>query len=206
MLRVGMGKISVLSERAPPALCQQEPEKSHRASWLAGRVLLSTLLSPTCVPAIIYGPNGKPYFEENIPLWFNISHSGDDIAIVVSDEGDVGCDLEVIRPRKNVQRIAHAVFRETEQKQLASANEAQQSSLFWRIWTRKEAILKQCGGNVWQMNTLDSHEGLFISQFCLADSLVLAVCTALPHHLTPRDFTFSGYNLRLPTDKIIRLE
>ncbi|VTP17483.1 4'-phosphopantetheinyl transferase sfp [Phytobacter ursingii] len=206
MLRVGLGKISVLSEMAPPAVRQLEPEKSHRASWLAGRVLLSTLLSPACVPVIIYGPHGKPYFEENIPLWFNISHSGDDIAIVVSDEGEVGCDLEVIRPRKNVQRIAHAVFSEAEQKQLASANEAQQSSIFWRIWTRKEALLKQCGGNVWQMNTLDSHEGLFISQFCPADSLVLAVCTAFPHHLTPQDFTFSGYHSRPPTDKIIRLQ
>ena len=50
MLRVGMGKVSVLSEMAPSALRQQLPERSHRASWLAGRVLLSTLLSPACVP------------------------------------------------------------------------------------------------------------------------------------------------------------
>jgi 4'-phosphopantetheinyl transferase len=129
--------------------------------------------------------------EENIPLWFNISHSGDDIAIVVSDEGEVGCDLEVIRPRKNVQRIAHAMFTDAEQQELASADEAQQSCIFWRIWTRKEAILKQCGSSVWQMNTLDSHEGFFISQFCLADSLVLAVCTA-PCTSSPPRFLLSG--------------
>ena len=207
MLRVGMGKVSVLSEMAPSVLRQQVPERTHRASWLAGRVLLSTLLSPACVPVIVYGRNGKPYFEENIPLWFNISHSGDDIAIVVSDEGEVGCDLEVIRPRNNVQRIAHAMFTDAEQQELASADEAQQSCIFWRIWTRKEAILKQCGSSVWQMNTLDSHEGFFISQFCLADSLVLAVCTAHPHQLTPRDFSVPGYiDALLPTDKIIRLQ
>lgn len=205
MLRVGVGKISVLSEMASPALRQQEPEKSQRASWLAGRVLLSTMLSPAPVPAIVYGPNGKPHFKNDIPLWFNISHSGDDIALVISDEGEVGCDLEVIRPRNNVPRIARAVFSDAEQQQLALADEEEQSSAFWRIWTRKEALLKQSGSSVWQMKTLDNREGLFISQFCLADSLILAICTPFPHLLTARDFSFPGYDAPLAAEKIVRL-
>lgn len=209
MLRVGVGKISALSDMASPALRQQEPEKSQRASWLAGRVLLSAMLSPAAVPKIVYGPNGKPHFEDDIPLWFNISHSGDDIALVVSDEGEVGCDLEVIRPRNNVQRIARAVFSDAEQQQLALVDEEQQSSAFWRIWTRKEALLKQSGSSVWQMKTLDSRldnsEGLFISQYCLADSLILAICTPFPHPLTARDFSFPGYDAPLAAENIIRL-
>lgn len=205
MLHVGVGKISVLCEMASPALRQQEPEKANRASWLAGRVLLNMMTSPNPVPAIVYGPNGKPHFEAAIPLWFNISHSGDDIALVISDEGEVGCDLEAIRPRNNMQRIARAVFSDTEQQQLASAGEDKQPSAFWRIWTRKESILKQSGSSVWQMKTLNNSEGLFISQYCLADALILAICTPNPHSLTARDFSFPGYDAPLAAEKIVHL-
>lgn len=43
----------------------------------------------------------KPAFSADTPLWFNLSHSGDDIVpLLLSDEGEVGCDIEVIRPRR----------------------------------------------------------------------------------------------------------
>ncbi len=62
------------------------------------------------LPEIIYGEQGKPAFAPEMPLWFNLSHSGDDIALLLSDEGEVGCDIEVIRPRANWRWLANAVF------------------------------------------------------------------------------------------------
>ncbi|KJG34986.1 hypothetical protein UA70_15600 [Raoultella planticola] len=57
------------------------------------------------LPEIIYAEHGKPGFSGETGLWFNLSHSGDDIALLFSDEGEVGCDIEVIRPRPNWRRL-----------------------------------------------------------------------------------------------------
>lgn len=97
MYRIVLGKVSVLSAGAlPRALYEQAPQGARRTRWLAGRVLLSHALSP--LPDIVYGEQGKPAFSGDTPLWFNLSHSGDDIALLLSDEGEVGCDIEVVRP------------------------------------------------------------------------------------------------------------
>lgn len=96
MYRIVLGKVSTLSAGTlPPALFEQAPQGARRERWLAGRVLLSHTLSP--LPDIIYGEQGKPAFTAGTPLWFNLSHSGDDIALLLSDEGEVGCDIEVVR-------------------------------------------------------------------------------------------------------------
>ena len=99
---------------------------------------------------------GKPAFANGHPLWFNLSHSGDDIALLISDEGEVGCDIEVIRPRENWQALANAVFSLTEHDELEREAPEEQLSAFWRIWTRKEAIVKQRGGSAWQIVSIDS--------------------------------------------------
>lgn len=180
MYRLLLGKVSLLSAGAlPPALTAQAPSGPRRSRWLAGRVLLSHALSP--LPDIVYGEQGKPMFPATTPLWFNLSHSGDNIALCLSDEGDVGCDIEVIRPRKNWPALVETLFSPTEQRQVARAPAEHQLALFWQIWTRKEAIIKQRGDSVWQMAHVDSNrcEGLFVADRQL-DDLSIAVCTPTP--------------------------
>lgn len=109
MYRIVLGKVSTLSAAAlPSALIEQAPQGARRARWLAGRALLSHALSP--LPEIVYGEQGKPAFSPETALWFNLSHSGDDIVLLLSDEGEVGCDIEVIRPRAQWRSLANAVF------------------------------------------------------------------------------------------------
>ncbi len=36
----------------------------------------------------------------------------------------------------------------------------QQLEMFWRIWTRKEAIVKQRGGSAWQIVSVRQHLSL----------------------------------------------
>lgn len=86
-------------------------------------------------------------FSAGTPLWFNLSHSGDTIALLLSDEGEVGCDIEVIRPRDNWRSLANAVFSLGEHAEMEAERPEQQLAAFWRIWTRKEAIVKQRGGS-----------------------------------------------------------
>ena len=182
MYQFVLGKISTLSaDPLASTLADMAPQGARYASWLAGRTLLARTLSPSPLPEIIYGEQGKPAFANGHPLWFNLSHSGDDIAMLISDEGEVGCDIEVIRPREN-----------TEHDELEREAPEEQLSAFWRIWTRKEAIVKQRGGSAWQIVSIDSTaQSLPVSQLRFG-SLSLAVCTPTPFTLTAESVTYSG--------------
>ncbi|HEP1897236.1 TPA: 4'-phosphopantetheinyl transferase AcpT [Kluyvera cryocrescens] len=180
MYQLFLGYVSQLSgAELPPAVARRAPTGPNRANWLAGRVMLHQVISP--LPDMVYGAQGKPAFTAGTPLWFNLSHSGDYIALFLSDEGDVGCDIEVIRPRKNWPALVETLFSPTEQRQVASAPAEHQLALFWQIWTRKEAIIKQRGDSVWQMAHVDSNrcEGPFVADRQL-DGLSIAVCTPTP--------------------------
>ncbi|CBG91021.1 4'-phosphopantetheinyl transferase AcpT [Citrobacter rodentium] len=183
MYRIVLGKVSTLSAGAlPSALSEQAPQGARRARWLAGRVLLSHFLSP--LPAIVYGEQGKPAFAAEHALWFNLSHSGDHIALLLSDEGEVGCDIEAIRPRANWRSLANAVFSLGEHAEIEAEPAERQLAAFWRIWTRKEAIVKQRGGSAWQIVSVDSTLASSLSlSHCQLDNLSLAVCTPTPFTL-----------------------
>lgn len=53
----------------------------------------------------------------------------------------------------------------------------QQLEMFWRIWTRKEAIVKQRGGSARQIVSVDStyHSSLSVSH-CQLENLSTAIC------------------------------
>lgn len=185
MYQVFLGKISSLSiDPWAEALSALAPQDARRPRWLAGRCLLSRLLAPEPLPEIIYTEQGKPGFASGYPLWFSFSHCEDDIALIVSDEGEVGCSLKQIRPLDNWRTLANAVFSTAEHQELENADDA--LTAFWRIWTRKGAILKQRGAQSWQMVSIDSaaRQHPPVSQ-CQVDTLALAVCTATPFELTP---------------------
>lgn len=183
MYRLILGKVSALSAgELPSALIECAPQGARRASWLAGRVLLSHIRSP--LPDISYGEQGKPAFASNIPLWFNLSHSEDDIALLVSDEGEVGCDIEVIRPRANWRALATELFSPAEQAEIETEHPNQQLAAFWRVWTCKEAIVKQRGGSAWQIASIDSTAFSTLSvSHCQTGNLSLALCTPTPFML-----------------------
>jgi phosphopantetheinyl transferase len=73
---------------------------------------------------------------------FNLSHSGDAIALAVSD-ADIGVDIEGLRPLRNADGLARHVLHPRELAWL----DAQPARLpaFFRLWTLKEALLKAAG-------------------------------------------------------------
>ena len=83
---------------------------------------------------IIYNKDGKPYIKGN-KLYFNISHSHNITALVVSDK-EVGIDIEKITYHKNV--INHA-FTDNEKKLCHNHKD------FTIIWIKKESYLKYMG-------------------------------------------------------------
>ena len=186
MYQFVLGKISTLNaDPYASALSDIAPQGARRVRWLAGRTLLTRALSPAPLPEMVFGEQGKPAFADDRPLWFNLSHSGDDIALLLSDEGEVGCDIEVIRPRDNWLALANAVFSVAEHHELEQETPEEKLAAFWRIWTRKEAIVKQRGGSAWQIVSIDSaaKQSHPVSHIRFG-SLSLAVCTPTPFELT----------------------
>lgn len=91
---------------------------------------------------IIKGEYGKPALAERPDIHYNISHSDGIAACMVSDY-ECGIDCEKVRAlRPNVMK---RVFSENEKKMMEEAPESERDTLFFRLWTLKEAFVKTIG-------------------------------------------------------------
>ena len=92
------------------------------------------------------GPQGKPKLaDEDARLHFNLSHSGDLALIALSQAFEVGVDVEHIRPIRNLAKLAERFFTPSEASALAATPEADRTTALFRVWTRKESVLKATG-------------------------------------------------------------
>ncbi len=81
--------------------------------------------------------------------------------------------------------LAENLFSAQEQGEIAAEAPGQQLAAFWRIWTLKEAIIKQRGASAWQMARIDSTAPTTLSVSTLqAGELALAVGTPTPFELS----------------------
>jgi 4'-phosphopantetheinyl transferase len=83
---------------------------------------------------------GKPFIE-NSHFYFNISHSGEYIVCAISDESEVGIDIQI---HKNLNiKPYQRHFTENEWQRLITFDD--NSKAFCRLWSQKEAIMKADG-------------------------------------------------------------
>ena len=120
-----------------------------RVQFIVGRarmrqVLAGYLAVPPEALRFGYGDRGKPMLSHCASApFFNLSHSGDFAALAVAHCGDVGIDVEQIRPVGS--EIAQRFFTEGEKAILARLSGSEWRQAFYRCWTRKEAVLKANG-------------------------------------------------------------
>ena len=89
--------------------------------------------------------NGKPALVDAHPLAFSTSHS-DGLAIVaVVTQGEVGVDIERVRPMPDALAMARRFFTAREYEHLRSVPASTRSDAFLRLWTAKEAHVKLLG-------------------------------------------------------------
>lgn len=88
-----------------------------------------------------FSPHGKPYWAENSEFHFNLSHSGNMIAIALSNV-PVGIDIEGIDCPD--LRVAKRFFSKDEQEYVFSKAQ-ERVQRFYEIWTKKEAYTKYLG-------------------------------------------------------------
>lgn len=122
----------------------------------AMRLILANYLS--IHPAAIQfaqGEKGKPFLalqNEATPLYFNLSHSHDCALCAVTRMGDVGIDIEYMRPDIDPLALVNRFFSSFEREAFARLPAHENiNHAFFRAWTRKEAILKALGTGISQL-------------------------------------------------------
>ena len=95
------------------------------------------------------GPTGKPALsdEQSLPhsLRFNLSHSHGRILVAVAKHLEVGADLEQIREKVEVRKLADRFYAPSEREKVAALSGLDRAHRFYRYWVAKEAVLKGQG-------------------------------------------------------------
>lgn len=104
---------------------------------------------------IIYNEYNKPYLINN-KIYFNISHSYDIIAIIISDK-ECGIDIEYIDESREIDKVISKIFSKPELFQYQNTND--KITYFYEIWTKKEAYFKMLGTGI-QLKRLNCERDL----------------------------------------------
>ena len=149
-------------EASPDAVTPAEESRARRMGsprrrreFLVGRGALRRVLAgalgidPLVVP-IREGAHGKPHLVPRGPglpaIGFNLSHSGDRFIVALALGLDPGVDVELVRPRRSLDLLARHCFSPAEQR--AVAGDPDPMHAFYRVWSRKEAVIKADGRGV----------------------------------------------------------
>jgi 4'-phosphopantetheinyl transferase len=93
--------------------------------------------------------NGKPYLANSpLPLQFNLSHSHGVAVLAVGLQHALGVDIESLARKRSQRAIAERYFHPQEIAQLKPLNYAEHSTLFFQLWTLKEAFFKATGEGI----------------------------------------------------------
>ena len=141
-----------MDERARAARFHFEKDRRHFIVARGGlRKLLGGYLG--IAPAIIrfdYADHGKPSLADEIlpqltPLRFNLAHSGGLAVYAFTGLGEIGVDLEQIKPEFTGNDIARRFFSAAEVASLDQLAPEARALAFFTCWTRKEAFIKANG-------------------------------------------------------------
>jgi 4'-phosphopantetheinyl transferase len=93
--------------------------------------------------------HGKPFAHmggrASSPVNFNLSHSDELAAIAIARDPRVGIDIECHREINDALALAKEIFTPDEQTMLAAMSPPHQRNEFFRLWARKEAVIKGLG-------------------------------------------------------------
>jgi 4'-phosphopantetheinyl transferase len=143
----GLSELLADDERARAGRYRVEPA---RTQFVITRALLRTLLAgylgaePAEI-AFAHGPHGKPALAGRASLHFNVSHTHGAALFAFTTRGEVGVDVEQVRPRINHLELADRFFAPAESAALRALGPAEGLQAFYNAWTRKEAFLKATG-------------------------------------------------------------
>lgn len=123
----------------------------HRTRFIAARSMLRVIISQylNIIPEDIiftYDENEKPSLNTPNPLQlqFNLSHSENFAVYAITSEHAIGVDIEKVQDHFNLA-VAKRYFTQQENTNLLNLSSQEQITTFYRIWARKEALIKAIG-------------------------------------------------------------
>ena len=134
------------------ARCDRFASPLSAATYMTARAGLRFLLSryldqPVRSFAIKIEANGKPFVDNSLSLYFNVSHSAH--MIVVAFAGcPLGVDIEQLERNVDFAAVLRRFFSPTEQASCLQHQQVDPQKTFFRGWTRKEAVLKATGEGI----------------------------------------------------------
>lgn len=149
--------VAAVTELAPGYLNGEEQQRAarfldprHGDRFTRIRSTLRALLAHYlhCAPqdvALSYTRHGKPVLRDLAIPHFNLSHSRSLAAFVFGLDGPLGVDIEYVRPQKNLTGMLRHIASPREQAQLTALPAPAAQQAFYRLWTRKEALIKGIG-------------------------------------------------------------
>lgn len=144
-----MEQSAVLSG-AEQAAAAQYKHAGARACYQAGHTALRLLLARYLHVraeelSFVCGEHGKPSLSNQNSVHFNISHSGDWIALAFARHTPIGVDIEHARDTRRTDLIVRRFFHPQEAAAYASLPEPEKQRFFYERWTAREAALKALG-------------------------------------------------------------
>jgi 4'-phosphopantetheinyl transferase len=152
------GDVSALGE------CLSEDERARAARvvsprdrdrFVTSRAFLRHVLgrATACAPAdvrFVYGAHGKPSLDATAEgIQFNLAHSEAlAVCVVARGCGDVGVDVEHVRPLNDLDGLVRLTCGPGERARLEALEASQREGAFFEVWTRKEAVLKALGSGL----------------------------------------------------------
>jgi phosphopantetheinyl transferase len=130
----------------------------RRQRFLQGRILLAEMMFylyglPT-LPPIATTPTGRPCFVDNHLPDFSLAYASDTVGVLLSDEGKVGLDIEVMRARGGQQKRLQDQFQTPAESAWISA-QYDRLEAETQLWSIRQSVLKISGlGNSGQSSLL----------------------------------------------------
>jgi len=162
---------------------------------LLRQILAARVNTPPANLRIEKAEFGKPFLPDYPDLSFNMSHSGDILAIAIGTECQLGVDVECYKARNTWEGMVKKCFAAEEAEYWYTLSTAERGSAFYQFWVKKEAFVKAVGkgitlglnqcvinpddpnsflrvpelagmANQWQIYSLDSAENEFMAVVC----------------------------------------
>jgi 4'-phosphopantetheinyl transferase len=89
--------------------------------------------------------NKKPCLPSHPSVFFNVTHAGDYAVIAIAKE-PVGVDIEYVNKDFDYNEILSGIFNKSEINEVFNSKDKQRA--FYKLWTRKEAIVKATGKGI----------------------------------------------------------
>ena len=135
-----------------------------RNSYIVKRIYLRKVLSgylkiPPSNVVFEYSEHNKPYLSISDHIEFNISKVDDYLIIGIANRWSLGVDIKVMDEKVD---LYHMIYRTMSKEEISSIlNNDFPREVFYRMWTRKNALLKGLGvGRSESMREISCCEGL----------------------------------------------